>query len=55
MPIDHRRNLSYKGKCPIDINQRLRDPKCRAEMKQKEFSPVNPEPSPSPEIYLVAF
>jgi hypothetical protein len=48
MPIDYRRNLSYKSKCPADYHQRLRDPKCRAEMKQKEFSPVNPEPTPTP-------
>jgi hypothetical protein len=48
MPIDHRRNLSYKSKCPADYHQRLRDPKCRAEMKQKEFSPVNPSPTPTP-------
>ena len=48
MPIDYRKNLSYKSKCPTDINQRLRDPKCRSEMKDKIFSPVNPEPTPEP-------
>ena len=47
MPIDYRKNLSYKSKCPADINQRLRDPKCRSEMKDKIFEPVKP-PSPTP-------
>jgi len=52
MPIDYRRNLSTpKNKCPQSMEMRLRDPKCRNEMKDRPHKnphdkPVPPTPDP---------
>lgn len=47
MPIDYRRNLSTpKNKCPQSMEMRLRDPKCRNEMKDRPHK--NPHDKPDP-------
>jgi len=45
MPIDFRRNLST-NKCPQSMEMRLRDPKCRNEMKDRPHK--NPHDKPDP-------
>ena len=48
MPIDFRRNLST-NKCPQSMEMRLRDPKCRNEMKDRPHkNPHDKPPTPDP-------
>lgn len=49
MPIDYRRNLSTpKSKCPASMEMRLRDPKCRNEMKDRPHKNPHDKPEPDP-------
>ena len=51
MPIRHRANLSRPNephKCPKDLHARLRDPKCRKEMKDIPDPQPTPQPTPQP-------
>ena len=47
MPIDYRRNLST-NKCPQSMEMRLRDPKCRNEMKDRPHKNPHDKPEPDP-------
>jgi len=49
MPIDFRRDLSTPiNKCPPSMEMRLRDPKCRNEMKDRPHKNPHDEPKPKP-------
>ena len=52
MPIRHRKDFDAErlNKCPKELHNKLRNPRCRMESYEKEpFNPINPpKPSPSP-------
>ena len=53
MPIRHRANLSRPNephRCPKDLHARLRDPKCRKEMKDIPDPTPQPTPQPRPPV-----
>jgi hypothetical protein len=51
MPIRHRKDFDAErlNKCPKELHNKLRNPRCRMESYEKEpFNPINP-PKPSPQ------